>query len=75
MPTPAGPGTNQFRCDACGRYFNTADELRVHEPECRLAKETTAAGRKTLEREELRPHDPNDVDKDQIPFQHGTKPA
>lgn len=73
MPTPASPGTNQFRCNACGRYFNTQDELRMHEPECRLAKETTEAGRRTLEREDAQPHKPNDVEKDNPPFQHGTR--
>jgi hypothetical protein len=34
----AGPGTNQFRCETCGRYFNSRGELSEHEPECRLAK-------------------------------------
>ena len=34
----AGPGTNQFRCSGCGRYFNTAGELAAHEPECRSRK-------------------------------------
>jgi hypothetical protein len=41
----AGPGTNQFHCDSCGRYFNTQDELSAHQTECRLAKNATAAGR------------------------------
>jgi len=41
----AGPGTNRFRCETCGRYFNTDQELSKHEPECRLAKAATAAGR------------------------------
>jgi hypothetical protein len=27
MPTPAGPGTNQYRCNSRGRYSNTPDEL------------------------------------------------
>ena len=38
----AGSDTNQFRCDTCGRYFNTQEELSQHEPECRLAKAATA---------------------------------
>ena len=38
MPTPAGPDTNRFRCNACGRYFNDSEELRAHEVECRVAK-------------------------------------
>jgi hypothetical protein len=42
MPTPASPGTNQFRCDACGRYFNSESELREHEKSCQTAKATGA---------------------------------
>jgi hypothetical protein len=34
MPTPASPGTNQFYCDSCGRYFNTAAELKEHQVDC-----------------------------------------
>ena len=34
----AGPGTNQFQCATCGRYFNTRQQLEEHQPECRLAK-------------------------------------
>jgi hypothetical protein len=37
----AGPDTNQFRCETCGRYFNTQEELTDHETECRLAKGAT----------------------------------
>lgn len=38
----AGPETNQFRCETCGRYFNTAQELSGHETECRAAKAASA---------------------------------
>lgn len=38
-PRMASPGTNQFRCDTCGRHFNTQSELSEHEIECRLAKD------------------------------------
>ncbi len=41
----AGPGTNQFRCETCGRWLNTRGELSQHEVECRAAKAATAAGR------------------------------
>jgi hypothetical protein len=41
----AGPNTNQFRCESCGRWFNTKAELDAHSPECQLAKAATAAGR------------------------------
>lgn len=37
----ASPGTNQFRCESCGRYFNTEEELREHATECQLAKAAT----------------------------------
>jgi len=63
MPVPAGPGTNQFRCNACGRYFNTDQELREHSAECRAAKQSTNAGRAELAREDSTPHVPNDKGK------------
>jgi hypothetical protein len=58
----AGPGTNQFRCSGCGRYFNTQAELSAHEPECRLAKAATASGRDSLRHEDSTPHAPNDAE-------------
>ena len=45
----AGPDTNQFQCRSCGRFFNTEAELAGHEPECRLAKSATAAGKASLQ--------------------------
>jgi len=60
MPTPASPGTNQYRCNACGRYFNTEQELSSHEPDCRLAKRATPRGESELDAEDSRPHPPND---------------
>jgi hypothetical protein len=72
MPTPASPGTNQFRCNACGRYFNTQQELSGHEIECRAIKQSTEAGRRDLEREDQTPHEPNDAETKQERFQHGT---
>jgi hypothetical protein len=71
MPTNAGPQTNQFRCNACGRYFNTQQELEPHEAECRIAKESTEQGRTELKREDSRPHAPNDAESKKHPFQHG----
>ncbi len=41
----ASPGTNQYQCETCGRFFNTQSELSEHEIECRAAKRATAAGR------------------------------
>ena len=73
MPSPAGPDTNQFRCSACGRWFNTQGELSVHEVECRAAKATTDQGRKDMEQEDNTPHARNDHDSTEHPFQHGTR--
>lgn len=39
----ASPQTNQFRCETCGRWFNTQSELGRHETECRAAKAATAS--------------------------------
>lgn len=44
----ASPGTDEFRCDSCGRYFNTEPDLRAHETECRIAKAATAGGRESI---------------------------
>jgi hypothetical protein len=69
----AAPATNQFRCNACGRYFNTPGELAAHEPECRLAKAATPAGRESLRHEDETEHLPNDAESKEHKFQHGTK--
>jgi hypothetical protein len=45
MPTPASPQTNQYRCEACGRKFNTRNELKTHEVECKAAKATGSGSR------------------------------
>jgi len=42
MPTPANPEDNQFRCEACGRHFNSMGELKLHQTDCLAAK---AAGK------------------------------
>jgi hypothetical protein len=57
----AAPGTNQFRCNACGRYFNSDEELSTHEPECRLAKVATSSGRNLLQSEDAAPRRKNDA--------------
>lgn len=41
----ASPGTNQVKCESCGRYFNTQGELSAHAVECEAAKRATATGR------------------------------
>jgi hypothetical protein len=73
MPTPAGPETNQFRCNACGRWFNTQAEVSEHEVECRRAKMSTETGRRELEHEDHTEHQRNDHDSTEQPFQHGTR--
>jgi hypothetical protein len=40
MPSTAGPDTNRFHCESCGRYFNTADEFAEHQQECAAIKRT-----------------------------------
>jgi hypothetical protein len=40
MPTEQSPGTNKFRCDACGRFFNTEAELRTHQQDCVAAQQS-----------------------------------
>jgi hypothetical protein len=49
MPTPQSPGTNQFRCDACGRHFNTEDELNRHRRECAAAQQSGRSDRPIAE--------------------------
>ena len=73
MPSPASPETSQYRCNACGRYFNAPGELSVHEAECRAAKVATETGARDLEAEDSRPHLPNDQESKEHPFQHGTR--
>ena len=55
MPTNQSPGTNQLRCDACGRFFNTEDELRTHQQDCIAAQQSGAAAPKGATRRKSRP--------------------
>jgi hypothetical protein len=73
MPTPASPGTDQYRCNACGRYFNTPQALSDHRAECRLAKQATEEGAEELREQDSRRHLPNDQESKERPFQHETK--
>lgn len=59
----AGPETNEFRCNACGRFFNSKGELSSHEGECRLAKAATASGQESLQHEDSTSHPRNDAGK------------
>lgn len=45
MPKPENPGTSQYRCAACGRRFNTVEELRAHQADCLGAKSTGSGER------------------------------
>lgn len=58
MPVPASPGTNQYRCELCGRYFNTQAELDEHQRDC---AEAYRSGRPHKEEEQpkAKPHDPD----------------
>jgi hypothetical protein len=73
MPTPANPDSNNFRCNSCGRFFNTRVELDAHETECRLAKVASQTGKNELEAEDSQGHAKNDADVRE--FQHGTRPS
>ena len=73
MPASADPGINQYRCNACGRYFDAREELNAHEVECRAAKEATREGREELAREDSKPHLPKDQESKEHPFEHGIR--
>lgn len=60
---PQPSGTGEFRCSACGRYFDVESDLRAHEVECRVAKEATHLGAQELAKQDATPHAPNDRDK------------
>jgi hypothetical protein len=47
MPTNAAPDMNQFRCDACGRHFNTEADLKSHRAECAAAKASGSGNAET----------------------------
>jgi hypothetical protein len=47
MPTEAKQDWNQFRCDACGRKFDTSEQLKTHRVECAAAKATGSGSRQT----------------------------
>jgi len=40
MPTEQSSGTNKFRCEACGRHFNTRGELQEHQTDCLAAQQS-----------------------------------
>lgn len=57
---PEQAGTGRFRCNACGRYFDDETSLHFHEPECRIAKQSTREGERELLADEQIPHPAND---------------
>jgi hypothetical protein len=56
---PSPSGTGQFRCSACGRFFEKEGDMREHEQECRSAKKATDLGTAELEREDRADHPRN----------------
>lgn len=50
--TSAIPGSNPFRCTACGRFFLTKEDLSAHEVECRATKRSTDFGVAELEKKD-----------------------
>jgi ribosome-binding protein aMBF1 (putative translation factor) len=62
MPTPAGPGTSQYRCEMCGRHFNTPGELEAHQKDC---GEAYRSGRPDKEKKQPKAAPP-DPDRDWV---------
>ncbi len=79
MPASARPGTDQFRCNACGTYFNTESELRDHAVDCRAVKRAFAAGARGTSREDARSvrgeHENSTPTADQTVSPKGATPA
>jgi hypothetical protein len=50
MRTESNQGTSQFRCNACGRKFDTPEQWKEHQPECEAAKATGSGNTQTSER-------------------------
>jgi hypothetical protein len=50
MPSPASPGTNQYRCQYCDRHFNSETELDQHQTECRAAYQSGAKNKPAADR-------------------------
>jgi hypothetical protein len=59
MTSQTDPETSNYRCASCGRFFNTPNELRQHETECRVAEETTAPGEQMLAVEDQKDYPKN----------------
>jgi len=47
MPTPDNPDRNQFRCESCGRHFDSREELKEHALSCAAAKATGSGSTET----------------------------
>jgi len=60
VPTGPDPNAHNFRCNACGRFFDTEAELKQHEFECRAAKVSTPEGARELAEEDSKPHPKDD---------------
>jgi hypothetical protein len=51
MPTAAGPGTNEYRCASCGRFFNSEDEFTEHRKECEAREQRPREGGREHEKD------------------------
>lgn len=40
MPTGQDAGSNQFRCEFCGRHFDTKEDLTAHQRDCAAANQS-----------------------------------
>lgn len=47
MPSPASPGTNQYRCEYCGRHFNEKSEIEEHQKTCAEAMRSGRVNKET----------------------------
>jgi len=47
MPTQEKSNTNQFRCESCGRHFDSSEDLKVHAASCAAAKATGSGSTET----------------------------
>ena len=49
MPAGHSPETNQYRCEACGRHFNTEPEIAEHQKTCVAALQSGQSGKSPIQ--------------------------
>jgi len=47
MPTSNNPNPKKFRCESCGRHFETQEDLTAHAASCASAKATGSGSTET----------------------------